>query len=407
MRRFLIVLAGLFILPFAITHSSPVAAQETQDAVITRSDSPDAAVVELTRLPLRTPEGNAYEAWRPLFITHAGDGSGRLFLVEQGGKILVIDPETNVASVFLDVSELVTWDANTQAYTERGLLGLAFHPDYADNGRFYINYTDRQGATKIARYRVSDDANVANADSAEILFTMPQPFANHNGGHMAFGPDGYLYVSLGDGGAANDPLAAGQNPRTLLGTILRLDINTDAGYAIPPDNPFVGSDAGADEVWAYGLRNVWRFSFDRATDDLYLGDVGQNQWEEINFEPADSPGGVNYGWNGYEGTHVFNQRAVADNAVMPIAEYNHSQGCSVTGGYVYRGEAIPELEGLYFYGDYCSGNIWVAYRDEAMNWQSTLFTDTPHQISSFGQDEAGELYVINYGGQVYKMTPAQ
>lgn len=384
----------------------PAMAQDetTQDVVITRTDVPNPASIQLERVPLVQPNGNPLDLRRPLFITHAGDGSGRLFLVEQGGAIYVIQPETLVTTPFLDVSELVTWDANTNSYTERGLLGLAFHPRYAENGQFFINYTDRQGATRIARYSVADDPNQADANSASILFTQPQPFANHNGGHMAFGPDGYLYVSVGDGGAANDPLAAGQNPNTLLGTILRLDVDVAEGYGTPADNPFVGSDAGADEVWAYGLRNVWRFSFDRATGDLYMGDVGQNQFEEINFQAADSNGGENYGWNAFEASSVFNRNVRAADAVMPIAEYNHSNGCSVTGGYVYRGEQVPDLQGVYFYGDYCSGNIWVAYRDANMAWQSGRFLNTDYQISSFGEDEAGELYVLDYGGALYRIT---
>lgn len=343
---------------------------------------------------------------RPLYLTHAGDDSGRLFLLEQGGVIYVMDGETYERSIFLDVSDLVSPAANSSSYTEQGLLGLAFAPDYADSGTFYINYTDRSGHTAVARYQVSDDPDVADPASAEIIFTQVQPFPNHNGGHIDFGPDGYLYVSLGDGGAANDPLGAGQDITSLLGTILRLDVNTDSGYGVPDDNPFVESGTGAPEIWSYGLRNVWRFSFDRATGDMYLGDVGQNQWEEINFQPADSPGGENYGWNAYEATHVFNQGVQADDPVMPIAEYDHSQGCSVTGGYVYRGESIPTLTGTYLYSDYCSGNIWYAYRDTNMTWQSEIFLRPGIQVSSFGEDESGELYIINYSGSVLKLVPA-
>lgn len=345
---------------------------------------------------------------RPLYITHSGDGSGRLFIVEQGGVIYVTNSAGADLAIFLDVSPLVSAEANGSGYTERGLLGLAFHPQYAQNGQFFINYTDRQGATVIARYTVSSrDANQADSNSAQIIFTHPQPFPNHNGGHMAFGPDGYLYVSLGDGGAANDPLGAGQNLEILLGKILRLDVNTSTGYAIPPDNPFVGV-SGADEIWAYGLRNVWRFSFDRATGDLYLGDVGQNAREEINFQPAASRGGENYGWNAYEASRVFNNRITAPNAVMPIAEYEHTSanGCSVTGGYVYRGEALPALQGTYLYSDYCSGRIWVAYRDTNNVWQSAVFMDSGLQVSSFGEDEKGELYIVNYSGAVYRLMPA-
>ncbi len=377
------------------------AAVIAQDAPITQIETPPTAdSVQLQ--PFIT------DLRRPLYITHSGDGSGRLFILEQGGVIYVTNSTGTELNIFLDVSPFVSAEANGSGYTERGLLGLAFHPQYAQNGLFFINYTDRQGATVVARYTVSsENANQANINSAQIIFTHPQPFPNHNGGHMAFGPDGYLYISLGDGGAANDPLGAGQNTDILLGKILRVDVNASTGYAIPPDNPFVGTD-GADEIWAYGLRNVWRFSFDRTTGDLYSGDVGQNAWEEINFQPADSPGGENYGWNAYEASRVFNNRITAENAVMPIAEYEHTgaNGCSVTGGYVYRGEALPALQGAYLYSDYCSGRIWIAYRDTTDTWQSSVFLDSGLQVSSFGEDENGELFIVNYSGAVYRLIPA-
>jgi glucose/arabinose dehydrogenase len=347
---------------------------------------------------------------RPLYVTHAGDDSGRLFIVEQTGYIKVYDPSAGTIGIFLDINAIITWDARgTGGYTERGLLGLAFHPNYAENGQFFINYTDVNGGTVVARYTVSaDDPNVADPNSAEIIFTILQPFPNHNGGHMAFADDGYLYISIGDGGSANDPLAAGQNPNTLLGTIVRLDVDSepqgDFGYAIPADNPFVDNGMGAPEVWAYGLRNAWRFSFDRATNDMYVGDVGQNQWEEINFQPA-GEGGLNYGWNAFEASYVFNSSASAPEAVMPIAEYNHSEGCSVTGGYIYRGEAIPALTATYFYSDYCTGVLWGAYRDMAGNWQYGEIDRLNMQVSSFGEDQAGELYIVAYTGTVYQIVP--
>lgn len=385
----------------------PVAAQQESLPALYRETPPDANLLRLEALPLTdAASGQPYEMRRPLFLTHAGDGTGRLFLLEQGGRISVINPETNARQLFLDLSEKVTWDANTGGYTERGLLGLAFAPDYAESGLFYVNYTDRNGASVLARYRVSaDNPDAADINSAEILFTVPQPFPNHNGGHLAFGPDGYLYVSLGDGGSANDPLGAGQNIELLLGKILRLDVSQPGAYSIPADNPFVGA-AGLDEIWAYGLRNVWRFSFDRATGDLYMGDVGQNQYEEINFEPAGSGGGFNYGWNAFEASRVFNRNVSAPNAVLPIAEYDHSLGCSVTGGYVYRGAALAEaLDGVYLYGDYCSGRVWAAYRSPQGAWNSGVFLETGLQISSFGEDEAGELYVVDYGGRLFRILP--
>lgn len=375
-----------------------MAQDEASEVAITRDDSPSSDSVVLT------PVVDGLN--RPLFVTHAGDDSGRLFLVQQSGEILIIEDGAVLEQPFLNVSQLISQSALSASYTEQGLLGLAFHPDYETNGHFFINYTDTSGATIVARYTVSlSNPNIADVTSAQTIFQISQPFANHNGGHMDFGPDGYLYISLGDGGSANDPLGAGQNKALLLGSILRLDVNGDLPYAIPEDNPFVGDDTGADEVWSYGLRNVWRFSFDRATGDMYLGDVGQNEWEEINFQSADSPGGENYGWNIWEATHPF-ARGTAENHVLPFAEYNHGVGCSVTGGYVYRGEAIPQLEVAYLFGDYCSGRVWVSYRDSNMQWNTNEFLQTGFQISSFGEDEAGELYIIDYGGTLYRIDPA-
>jgi glucose/arabinose dehydrogenase len=239
-----------------------------------------------------------------------------------------------------------------------------------------------------------------------------QPFGNHNGGHLAFGPDGYLYISLGDGGSAGDPMENGQNPNTLLGTILRIDVDGGDPYAIPADNPFANGGEGAPEVWAYGLRNVWRFSFDSLTGEMYMGDVGQNRWEEINVQPA-GEGGQNYGWNVFEATHPYSGGAAPADAVMPVTEYQHINGhCSVTGGYVYRGENIPTLQGAYLYGDFCSGQIWSAYRDESDTWQAAPLVDTPYTISSFGQGEAGELYLVHFGdsnvpGQVLRFSPVR
>lgn len=372
-----------------------------EETVITRSAAPDPAAVELELL--------VDDLTRPLYLTHAPDDAERLFVMQQGGIINIYDLSGDFVSEFLNLTERVTWDANTRSYTERGLLGLAFHPNYAENGEFFVNYTDRNGHTVVARYTVSDDSNVVDANSEDIIFTQRQPFPNHNGGHMAFGPDGYLYIGLGDGGAANDPLGAGQDTGTLLGSIIRIDVDGDGAYGIPVDNPFVEAD-GEDEIWAYGLRNPWRFSFDRATGDLYIGDVGQNQTEEISFQPANSAGGLNFGWNAFEGGEVFNARLDPVGVVQPIATYAHSGdagGCSVTGGYVYRGEAVAELQGVYLYGDYCSGNMWAAYRDDAGAWQSDFFQATGLQISSFGEDANGELYVVDYGGAVYRIVTAQ
>lgn len=373
--------------------------EDNTDVTITRDTAPSATSVQLT------PVVDGFT--RLLFVTHAGDASERLFAVEQGGKIWVIADGAKLEQPFLDVSALISQSALSANYTEQGLLGLAFHPDYENNGLFFINYTDTGGGTVVARYNVSlSNPNIADASSGQVLFQIAQPFTNHNGGHMAFGPNGYLYISLGDGGSANDPLGSGQNKSTLLGSILRIDVNGDLPYAIPEDNPFVGEDNSADEIWAYGLRNVWRFSFDRATGDMYIADVGQNEYEEVNFQPADSIGGENYGWNIWEATHPF-ARGTVENHILPFAEYNHALGCSVTGGYVYRGEAIPDLDAVYLFGDYCSGRVWASYRDSNMQWNTAEFLQTGFQISSFGEDEAGELYIVNYGGGIlYRIDPA-
>ena len=346
---------------------------------------------------------------RPLYLTHAGDGSGRLFVVEQSGKIKIVEDGQVLPEPFLDVSDVISPEALGNGYTERGLLGLAFHPDYAENGLFFIDYTDHDGHTVIARYRVSaDDPNRADPESAEPILYVVQPYANHNGGQLAFGPDGYLYISLGDGGSGGDPEGNGQNLGTLLGALLRLDVDTPSGegYAVPEDNPFVEREDARPEIWAWGLRNVWRFSFDRATGDLYMADVGQNKWEEIDFQPAESSGGENYGWNAYEGTHPYSGEAPASEVVMPILEYGHENGwCSVTGGYVYRGEALPGLRGYYLYSDWCTGTIWAAWRDANGDWQSTISLESGRQVSSFGEDEAGELYLVDYAGTVLRFEP--
>lgn len=395
MKKLWFVWVLLLIIPVAIAQDE----DETIDVTITRDAAPSADSIQLT------PVADGFN--RLLYVTHAGDGSNRLFAVQQSGEILIIEDGNVLEEPFLNVSELVTQSALSPNYTEQGLLGLAFHPDYENNGLFFINYTDRSGGTVVARYNVTlSNPNIADAGSAQILFQIAQPFGNHNGGHMAFGPDGYLYFSLGDGGSANDPLGSGQNKGTLLGSILRIDIDGELPYAIPEDNPFVGDDSGADEIWSYGLRNVWRFSFDRATGDMYLADVGQNEYEEVNFQPADSTGGENYGWNVWEATHPF-ARGTVENHVLPFAEYNHALGCSVTGGYVYRGEMIPDLEAVYLFGDYCSGRVWASYRDSNMQWNTSEFLQTGFQISSFGEDEIGELYVISYGeGTLYRIDPA-
>jgi glucose/arabinose dehydrogenase len=325
----------------------------------------------------------------PVFVTHAGDGSGRLFVIEQGGRIRIVANGALAAAPFLDISSRVL------AGGERGLLGLAFHPDYPRNGRYFVNYTRRpDGATVIAEYRVSADAGVSGGDE-RVLLVIEQPYANHNGGMIAFGADRFLYIGMGDGGSGGDPQNRAQNRQQLLGKMLRIDVQRTP-YGIPPDNPFVGG-GGRPEIWALGLRNPWRFSFDRQTHELWAGDVGQNAWEEIDVIRR----GGNYGWRLMEGAHCYTPSSCDRQGLeLPVAEYAHDTGrCSVTGGYVYRGAAIPRLAGMYVYGDYCSGEIF-GLRGSTRR----VVLDTSLAISSFGEDEAGEVYVVDYrGGAVYRL----
>lgn len=343
----------------------------------------------------------------PVFVTHAGDGSGRLFGIEQYGLIWIMEPDgTQHDEPFLDISTLISADVQRGTYSERGLLSVAFDPDYRENGEFYLSYTDERGDSRIARYRVSaTNPDRADPNSGEIILELVQPAYDHNGGQIAFGPDGYLYAGFGDGGNLEDPNGNGQSGQIWLGKMLRLDVRGQETYAIPADNPFVDDPDFLPEIWAYGVRNPWRFGFDRATGDLYIGDVGQWLVEEINFQPADSTGGENYGWSVYEGMNLRGTEEPAGfSMVEPAVAYTHSEGCSVTGGYVYRGSALPELNGYYFYGDYCNGLVWTLWRDSAGTWQHALFEDTGRQISSFGEDEAGELYLVDYKGEILRLT---
>ncbi|KAB8139828.1 PQQ-dependent sugar dehydrogenase [Chloroflexia bacterium SDU3-3] len=314
-----------------------------------------------------------------------GDGGGRLFVVEKTGKIQLFAAGTQDPKLFLDIVDRVGSNES-----ERGLLSVAFHPQFAQNGLLYVDYTDRAGDTVIARFHASGDS--ADPASEQVLLTIQQPYANHNGGQIAFGPDGYLYIGMGDGGSAGDPQGNGQNPDALLGKLLRIDVDGGQPYAIPADNPFA-KGGGKGEIWAVGLRNPWRFSFDRATGDLYIADVGQNKIEEIDFQAAGAGAGANYGWNATEGDECYQRGCDLAAYVAPVAQYTHAEGCSVTGGYVYRGERIPALQGTYLYADYCSGTIWGLQRDAGGAWQQRVLLTSGLQISSFGQDDAGELYL--------------
>jgi glucose/arabinose dehydrogenase len=343
----------------------------------------------------------------PVGIEHAGDGSDRLFIILRGGQVVIYDGSQVLPTPFLDVSSLVITGGS-----EQGLLGIAFHPDYENNGYFYVDYTRKSdGATVIARYHVSADPNVADDASAFSLLTIPQPFSNHNGGQLKFGPDGFLYIGMGDGGSGGDPNNLAQSPTSLLGKILRIDVNNGSPYGIPADNPFVSNPNVDDRIWALGLRNPWRFTFDRLTGDLFIADVGQDNWEEVNYQPASSAGGENYGWSCYEGLHDYRtDRNCTFYGVLtdPVLEYPHgvndSNGCSITGGYIYRGNRYPALKGVYLYGDFCTGNIWAA-TTSGSSWISNIVADTNFLIPTFGEDESGELYVASLGsGAIYHIA---
>lgn len=346
---------------------------------------------------------------QPVFVTSPPRDISRLFIVEKPGRIRILKWGSLLPAPFLDLTGQVSTGS------EQGLLGLAFHPDYANNGWFFVNYTNTSGNTVVARYRVSANPDVADPSSAVVVLQVNQPYANHNGGHLAFGPDGYLYIGLGDGGSAGDPQGNAQNPSTLLGKMLRIDVDSASPYGIPPSNPFVGSGPPLDEIWALGLRNPWRYSFDRINGDLYIGDVGQNRYEEIDFQPFGFAGGANYGWNVVEGNgHCYPSGASCNPSlyVNPIHEYDHSQGCSVTGGYVYRGCKMPDLHGTYFYGDFCSafvrtfqvvGGVATNHQDRTAELESSGVSID--QIASFGEDARGELYIVDLGGEIFRIVP--
>jgi glucose/arabinose dehydrogenase len=355
------------------------------------------------------------EVTSPVSITHAGDHSGRIFVVEQNGTIQILQSFVKQPAPFLDIHTLVS------CCGERGLLGLAFPPNYASSGHFYVYYTNiTNGDIVIARYNVSANPNLANANSAVIVLTIPHStYSNHNGGQLAFGPDGYLYAGIGDGGSGGDPDNHGQSLNTLLGKVLRIDVEGNncvqnppkpQNYCIPGSNPFISTAGARPEIWAFGLRNPWRFSFDRLTGDLYIGDVGQDAQEEIDFQPAASTGGENYGWKIREGNLCYSPSVGCTNPpqyVPPVAVYDHgandANGCSVTGGSVYRGPNIfMNMQGVYFYADFCKGKIYGLKNDAG--WQTQLLLTAPFTISSFGTDEFGMIYVADYStGAIYQL----
>ena len=331
---------------------------------------------------------------RPVYLTHAGDE--RLFIVEQHGTIRIFQEGELLSQPFLDVSEMITIDG-----TERGLLGLAFHPDYDDNGYFYIVYTNLDGDSEVSRYTVSDNnPNVADPTSQMLLLHLPQPYGNHNGGQLAFGPEGYLYLGFGDGGAVGDPFDNAQDKNTLLGGILRLDVDSAEPYAIPDDNPYAGQWRRRGELWAMGLRNPWAFSFDRLTGDMFIADVGQEGPEELNWQPAGSPN-INYGWPILEGPDCYEADTCDyDDYESPIWHYQHGDtSCAIIGGHVYRGQEYPQFNGNYFFADFCAGTIWSLVPDSDGNWHGNtpqVAYQSDYHISSIGEDVNGELYVLYY-----------
>jgi glucose/arabinose dehydrogenase len=343
---------------------------------------------------------------QPVFLTGAGDGTNRLFIVEQIGRIKIWQNGVLLATPFLDIRTLVS------CCGEQGLLGLAFHPSYKTNGKLYVNYTDVNGDTVVAEYRRSStNANRVSTSTRRVILRIDQPYANHNGGMLVFGADGALFIGTGDGGSGGDPGNRAQSKSTLLGKILRINVNGSSStlpYLIPSSNPYVGT-FGLDEIWSIGLRNPWRFSFDRSLRDLWIGDVGQNSWEEVDHvRPASGNGrGANFGWRVLEGFHCYNPSTGCSTAGMtpPLLEYSHSLGCAVIGGYVYRGSQFPALVGWYLFGDECSGRIWAVSSSATSPATPQLLVDTNFVISSFGQDDQGELYVVSLTGIVDRIIP--
>ena len=342
---------------------------------------------------------------QPVDLQTPGDRT-RLFVVERRGRIRILRGGSVVAAPFLDIVDRVG-----SGGSEQGLLGLAFHPRFSENGRLFVNYTDRSGDTHIAEFRAAAGADSADPGSERTLLVQDQPFANHNGGQLQFGPDGHLYIGLGDGGSGGDPFRAGQNLGNLLGKLLRIDVNGAQPYAVPGDNPFVSRAGARPEVWAFGLRNPWRFAFDAVSGDLFIGDVGQNAVEEVSVEPAPRRGGLNYGWNITEGTQCFSPSSSCprDGITFPVVEYSHAQGCSITGGVVYRGCRMPGYAGTYFYGDFCTGfvrsfRLQGGQAADQRDWTAQL--GTRRNLSAFGLDAEGEVYVLELGGDVYRIVPA-
>ena len=379
--------------PTATATSQPPTLTSTPAPAITGFPNPDAFTWRLVSSELRSPLG----------IANDGDPQ-RLYVVEQAGRIRLIENGQLQPQPFLDIRDRIS------AGGERGLLGLAFHPRFPENGYFYVNYTDLDGNTVIARYSANpEDPSQADPESEQRLFHINQPYPNHNGGALAFGPDGYLYIGLGDGGSQGDPHGNGQSLNAFLGKILRVDVNSPAGYSIPPDNPFAGG-SGKPEIWAYGLRNPWRISFDRQTGDLFIGDVGQNTFEEVDVQPGTSHGGENYGWNIMEGFSCYRQNNCNQAGLtLPVHDYSHQNGrCSISGGVVVRDPSLPEWQGIYLFGDYCSGEVGGLFpaKDSSgqPSWNPAWLFSGLGSISSFGEGASGEIYLADLNGNIYQLA---
>jgi glucose/arabinose dehydrogenase len=417
----LVILSSCTVIPATGTMTeTPVATAFIPETIQSVSTPAYTNIPSATSTPIPTPAlGNVTSfpdpslyTWtsvvtglnKPIGIANAGDGSGILYIIEKAGVIRMIHNGQLLPDPFLDIHDRVG-----SRSSEQGLLGLAFHPKYSENGFFYVNYTDLNGNTVIARFSESISAMPGNpgadASSEVIVLRVDQPFANHNGGQLAFGPDGMLYLGLGDGGSGGDPNGNGQSVKTLLAKILRIDIDHGNPYGTPAGNPFA-SGGGMPEIWAIGLRNPWRFSFDSKTGDLYIGDVGQDLWEEIDYLPAGfSAVPANFGWSIREGLHPFKNtpNETGTPLIDPIYEYGHDLGCAVIGGYVYRGSALPDFNGVYLFGDNCSGTIWSLIPTGNGSFQGQVLFQTGLNISSFGVDENGEIYLADLGGGIYKL----
>ena len=399
---FLLLVLGISILTTGPLLAAPVSPCKIEGAP---PHIPEIGIAPIVEKPIAPLSLFIERLSDPLGLFNAGDGSGRLFIAEQPGTIRIWKKGKLLDKPFLDISDRLTSGG------EKGLLGVAFHPKFSENHRFFVDYTSSRGGlhTVVSEFKVGNDPDRADPKSERILLTVPQPFGNHNGGNIVFGPDGDLYIGMGDGGSGNDPQGNGQSLTTLLGKMLRIDVDhvkKGMTRGVPADNPFVGRKMAAPEIWAYGLRNPWRFSFDALTGLLYAGDVGQNTREEIDVIQK----GKNYGWNIMEGTICtpgVNPKCNRSGLELPIFDYPRSEGISVIGGFVYRGIAIPDLCGVYLYGDYGSGRVWGLRYDGKSVIQHRLLLETGRSISSFGQDENLELYVVDLGGEVMKIVPTE